>query len=106
MGTEFEWKGDLNDDCSCRTEDNYLAHVECMGHMPCDECGHENETPSQTCEECGATLMADWFFCLSDEGAKEDIFHSTEENVTALTGDSARELCEMMMVAHRAGWRR
>jgi|GEM_PF-3111700 len=106
MATDFKWNGDLNDDCSFTTEDKYLAHVESMGHHPCDECGHENEGPDGECESCGATLIGDWFFAVSDEGAHEDVFHSSEENITALTGDAARELCEIIVTAHRAGWRR
>ncbi len=105
---KFTWEGDLNDDCSFKTEDGYFAHVECMGHRSCDGCNHENEGPGMddACESCGATIVADWYFAVSDTNAHEDIFCSSEDSVTALTGDAARMLCEIIVTAHRAGWRR
>lgn len=103
---DFEWEGDLNDDCSFRTKDNYFAHVECMGFCDCAECRHDNAGDSGMCEACGATLVGDWYFAVEDTGAKETVYHSTEDNVAALTGESARMLCEVIVIAHRAGWRR
>jgi len=105
-GGKFKWEGDPENDCLFQTTDKYMGHVEGMGFSDCDSCQHENAGGGDRCEACGAELLGDWHFAVEDMGAKENIYHSTDDNVTALTGDAARMLCEVIVIAHRAGWRR
>jgi hypothetical protein len=32
---KLQWNGNLDDDCSSKTNDGYFAHVECMGSNTC-----------------------------------------------------------------------
>lgn len=62
---KLQWNGNLDDDCSSKTNDGYFAHVECMG--------------SNT-----------WYFSITKD--KESVYHSTEEGISVATGDAARKI--------------
>jgi len=69
-----EWEGDLNDDCTMEWK-GLSAHVEQMS---------KNH----------------WYFSVWITGTKQDIFHSTDDDVVALSGNSARNICEIIMKSY------
>jgi len=98
----FNWKGDLEDDCSCASVDGFMAHAENMGYSPCEDCGHDNDGDSGTCEKCGTVLSCGWYCSVKAQnhhGEWKQIFHTTDDNVLPLTGKAARSLCEMVILA-------
>lgn len=76
--SRFEWKGDLDDDCSLLTEDGFGAHAEMMSD--------------------------DEWYCsvwLATRVEGRDVFHSSDDSVAPLTGEAARKLCEFIIDAER-----
>ncbi len=71
---EIVWHGDLEDDCNA-SWNGLRAHVEKMD---------ENE----------------WYFSVyvpNTPVSEPDLFHSTDDNALALTGEAGRRLCEYIM---------
>jgi len=76
-----KWTGDMDDDCTLKTEDGYVAHAEAMDD--------------------------DWWYCAVRHGDIDslviirDVFHSTSHDVQPLTGEAARALCQVVIDADR-----
>jgi hypothetical protein len=75
---DFKWEGDLADDCLLKTADGFGAHAEAMG---------QNE----------------WYCSVWQYRGPEraDIFHSADDDIMPLTGDAARALCQLIILAAR-----
>lgn len=74
---EPKWTGDLEDDCTL-VEGDLTAHVEAMDYNV-------------------------WYCSLYDTNNKKYLFHSSDANVIFLTGESARNMCELLIAAKKAG---
>lgn len=92
----FPWRGDMEDDCTCRTG-NLLAHAECLGEIRWKDADERRPHASNH-----------WFVSVSrvgeDGGAiGPDLFHSGEHAGMILGAEMARAIAEAVLSAGDQG---